>query len=125
MQRGSGSGSGGGGQTTVVLPPPPSDPWEAFSPLQVNELGDQDGILAIVGAEPFGPDTRPNALLPFAAPTGSAATVSADVTSSAATSRNFESGGQAWLEIDTTGLQRGRLQRDHELDVPRRPDDAH
>src|SRR3954453_21606099 len=115
MQRGSGSGSGGGGQTTVVLPPPPSDPWEAFSPLQVNEFGDQDGILAIVGAEPFGPDTRPNALLPFAAPTDSASTVSADVTtidarpaigftSSAATSRNFESGGQAWLEIDTSGL---------------------
>ena len=69
----------------------------------------------LAGSEPGGPDTRPNALVPFPAPPGSASTVSADTvpfigrtaigfTSSSETNRNFESGGQAWLELDTTGL---------------------
>jgi hypothetical protein len=92
----------------------PGDPYEPFSPLQVNEFGDQDGTLSIEGAEPGGPDTRPNALIPFPAPTGSASTVSADsvpfdgktaigFTTSSATTRNFESNGQVWLELDATG----------------------
>src|SRR4051794_21529921 len=58
----------------------PSDPFEPVTPLQVNEFGYQDGILAIVGAELGTPDTRPAALLPFPAPTDSAFTVSGDTT---------------------------------------------
>jgi len=92
----------------------PGDPFEPFSPLQVNEFGDQDGLLTLEGAEPFGPDPRPAALLPFAAPTDSASTVSGDIvdfdgktaigfTDSSATTNNFETGGQAWLELDATG----------------------
>ena len=90
------------------------DPFEPSTPLQVGELGAQNGNLMIVGAEPGGPDTRPSALLPFAAPAGSAATVSADVvpfvgstaigfSSSGATERNFETSGQAWLEVTNVG----------------------
>jgi hypothetical protein len=93
----------------------PSDPFEPYTPLQDGPFGHQDGVLAIVGAELGAPDTRPAALLPFPAPTGSASTVSGDVTetlgrtaigfsSSAATTRNFETGGQVWLEADTSGL---------------------
>jgi hypothetical protein len=89
----------------------PADPFEPFTPLQdAGLLGIQDGTLSIVGAEP-GTDTRPAAVLPFAAPAGSAFTVSADsvpfigrtaigFTTSSATTRNFETGGQAWLELD-------------------------
>ena len=91
-----------------------ADPFEPFTPLQVNELGAQNGSLILVGAEPGGPDTRPAALLPFAAPTDSAATVSADVvpffgstaigfTSSPATDHNFETDGQAWFEVTNVG----------------------
>jgi hypothetical protein len=93
----------------------PGDPYEPFTPLQVNEFGAQDGDLALVGAELGEPDTRPAALLPFAAPADSAYTVSADTvafigrtaigfSSSSATNHNFETNGQAWLELDTTGL---------------------
>jgi hypothetical protein len=92
----------------------PADPFEPFTPLQVNEFGEQDGILSLEGAEPFGPDPRPTALLPFPAPADSASTVSGDIvdfdgktaigfTDSGATTRNFETGGQAWLELDATG----------------------
>jgi hypothetical protein len=93
----------------------PADPFEPLTPLQFSdEFGVQDGDLALVGAEPFGPDPRPAALLPFPAPTDSASTVSADIvdfdgktaigfTNSSATARNFETGGQAWLELDATG----------------------
>ena len=92
----------------------PGDPFEPLTPLQDGEFGLQDGNLALTGAEPFGPDTRPAALLPFAAPADSAYTVSADIvdfdgktaigfSDSSATSRNFETGGQAWLELDATG----------------------
>jgi hypothetical protein len=103
-----GTGAGASWRFTTIGP---GDPFEPLSPLQV---GAQDGNLMIVGAEPFGPDTRPTALLPFPAPAGSASTVSADIvdfdgrtaigfTSSSATSRNFESGGQAWLELNAMG----------------------
>ena len=89
------------------------DPFEPSTPLQVGDLGAQNGNLMIVGAEPGGP-TRPSALLPFAAPAGSAATVSADVvpfvgstaigfSSSGATERNFETSGEAWLEVTNVG----------------------
>jgi hypothetical protein len=92
----------------------PGDPFEPLSPLQVNEFGDQDGMLSLEGAEPFGADPRPAALLPFPAPADSASTVSGDIvdfdgetaigfTDSGATTKNFETGGQAWLELDATG----------------------
>jgi hypothetical protein len=93
----------------------PSDPYEPYTPLQDStEFGYQDGCLNIT-SEPDAPDTRPNALLPFAAPTGSASTVSAEIvnfwakaaigfSSSGATNANFETSGQAWLELDTTAF---------------------
>jgi hypothetical protein len=93
----------------------PIDPFEPYTPLQDSpEFGIQDGSLSIVGAEVGTPDERPAALLPFAAPTGSAFTVSGDTvafigktaigfSSSSATSHNFETSGQAWLEFDTFG----------------------
>ena len=95
----------------------PADPYEPFTPLQdgtATGLGYQDGLLVIVG-EPDSPDTRPNALLPFPAPTDSPSTVSSEIvnfngktaigfSNSSATNRNFESNGQAWLELDTTGF---------------------
>src|SRR4051794_37100417 len=93
----------------------PADSFEPHTPLQDSPFGTEDGILQIVGAEIGTPDTRPNALLPFAAPSASASTVSGDVTtilgrtaigfsSSGATNRNFETAGQAWLEVDTAGM---------------------
>jgi hypothetical protein len=92
----------------------PGDPFEPLTPLQVADFGAQDGDLTIEGAEPFGPDPRPNALIPFAAPATSAATVSAEIvdfdgktaigfTNSSATTRNFETSGQAWLELNAMG----------------------
>src|SRR3954451_14906185 len=95
----------------------PSDPYEPFTPLQDGTdtgLGYQDGLLTIVG-EPGSPDTRPNALLPFPAPADSPSTVSGEIvnfngktaigfSSSSSTNRNFETNGQAWLELDTTGF---------------------
>lgn len=95
----------------------PADPYEAVTPLQdgtATGLGYQDGLLSM-WFEPGSPDTRPNALLPFPAPTDSASTVSGDIvnfwqktaigfTSSGATNANFETSGQAWLELDTTAF---------------------
>jgi hypothetical protein len=93
----------------------PADPFEPFTPLQdVPGFGLQDGSLSIVGAEAGAPDTRPAAVLPFAAPADSAFTVSADTvpfigktaigfSTSAAANQNFEAGGEAWLELDTLG----------------------
>ena len=95
----------------------PSDPYEPFTPLQdgtATGLGYQDGLLTIV-SEPGSPDTRPNALLPFPAPTDSPSTASGEIvnfngttaigfTTSSATNSNFESNGQAWLELDTTAF---------------------
>src|SRR4051812_9693798 len=106
-----GTGNGASWDFTVIGP---GDPFEPLTPLQVDEFGDQDGNLFLTGTEPGGPDPRPAALLPFPAPTGSAYTVSADIvdfdgktaigfSNSSALTRNFETGGQAWLEIDATG----------------------
>jgi len=93
----------------------PSDPYESYTSLQDStDFGYQDGNL-IMSAEPGSPDTRPNALLPFPAPTDSASTVSAELvnfygksaigfSSSGATNANFETSGQAWLELDFTAL---------------------
>jgi len=93
----------------------PSDPYEPYTALQDStDVGYQDGNL-IMSAEPGSPDTRPNALLPFAAPTDSASTVSGELvnfygksaigfTNSGATNANFETSGQAWLELDFTAL---------------------
>jgi len=91
------------------------DPFEPSSPLQDTPEGELNGSLALVGAEPGAVDTRPDALLPFAAPTDGASTVSGDVvtfvgktalgfSNSNATTENFETAGQAWLELDATGL---------------------
>ena len=93
----------------------PADSYEPYTPLQDGPNGYQDGIIQIVGAEVGTPDTRPNALLPFDAPADSAYTVSGDVTAilgktaigfsnSSAANQNFETNGQAWLELDTSGL---------------------
>src|SRR4051812_9361875 len=94
----------------------PSDPYEPYTALQdsSSSLGYSDGLLMIVG-EPGSADTRPNALLPFPAPTTSASTVSGEIvgfygktalgfSNSGATNGNFETSGQAWLELDATAL---------------------
>jgi hypothetical protein len=91
-----------------------TNPFEPFTPLQDGPFGTQNGTLSIVGAE-VGTDTRPAAVLPFAAPTSTAYTVTADMvsyiaktalgfSSSSAVNRNFETGGQVWLEVDTYPL---------------------
>jgi hypothetical protein len=106
-----GAGAGAAWNFAVIGP---GDPFEPPTPLQVADFGAQDGNLAIEGAEPFGPDPRPNALIPFPAPATPASTVSAEIvdfdgrtaigfTSSSATTRNFETAGQAWLELDAMG----------------------
>src|SRR4051812_21996111 len=57
----------------------PSDPYEPYTALQdSSSLGYSDGLLMIVG-EPGSADTRPNALLPFPAPTTTATTVSGEI----------------------------------------------
>ena len=93
----------------------PADPYEPYTPLQDDpSVGYQDGLLVMV-AEPGSPDTRPNALLPFAAPTDSAYTASGEIvafngktaigfSNSSTANANFETNGQAWLELDTTGF---------------------
>jgi hypothetical protein len=91
-----------------------TDPLESSSPLQQTPQGPVNGMLALVGAEPGAVDTRADALLPFTAPTDKASTVSTDIpsfigktaigfSSSSAATGNFESDGQAWLELDSTG----------------------
>jgi hypothetical protein len=91
------------------------DPFEPFSPLQVGEFGTVDGDMGLSFDVDGGP-ARPDALLPFPAPADSASTVSADTvpfvgrtaigfTSSSATDGNFESDGQAWLELQSPGIQ--------------------
>jgi len=78
------------------------------------DVGIQDGTLTLVGAEVGGPDERPAALLSFVAPTDSAYTVSADTvhflgrtaigfSDAPAANHNFETNGQVWLEVDTSG----------------------
>ena len=97
----------------------PSDPYEPYTALQDSNssLGYSDGLLMMVG-EPGSADTRPNALLPFPAPTTAASTVSGEIVSfygktaigfsnSGATNGNFETNGQAWIELDTTALFTG------------------
>src|SRR4051795_8011382 len=108
-------GAGGTGPTWNLSAVGPGDPLEPHTPLQENpDLGYQDGLGAMDHYEFFGPQVRTNALLPFAAPTGSAYTVQGDtvgfdgktaigLTSSSATNANFETSGQAWLELDWTG----------------------
>jgi hypothetical protein len=92
----------------------PADPFEPVTPLQDSEFGVQDGLLFLVGTELGAPDTRPAALIPFAAPASTAVTVSGDTvaffgstaigfSTSSATTRNFETSGQAWLELDARG----------------------
>src|SRR4051794_20250681 len=82
----------------------PADPFEPHTALQDDPLGQQDGLLIIV-AEPGSPDTRPDALIPFPAPTTSASTVSAEsvdfygktalgFSSSSAANNNFATNGQ-------------------------------
>jgi hypothetical protein len=107
-----------GGQEWDFAVVGPADPYEAYTPLQDDKVNGyySDGELFLNGANFLdgSPDLRPNALLPFAAPTASAYTVSADsvaffgktaigFTSSGAVNRNFETSGQAWLEVDFTG----------------------
>jgi hypothetical protein len=93
----------------------PGDPLEPYTPLQdTGDFGIQDGTLSLVGSEVGGPDDRPAALLPFAAPTDTEYTVSAETvyflgktaigfSNAPAANRNFETNGQAWLEVDTSG----------------------
>jgi hypothetical protein len=95
----------------------PSDPYEPYTALQDGGdtgLGYNDGVLFLV-QEPGSADTRPDALLPFNAPTNAASTVSGDTvgfygrtaigfTNSSATNANFESNGQVWLELDFSAL---------------------
>jgi hypothetical protein len=103
-----------GGQEWDFATVSPSDPYEAYTPLQDDGTYYNDGLLFLNGANFLdgSGDQRPNALLPFAAPTNSAYTVSADsvaffgktaigFTSSGALNNNFETSGQAWLEINT------------------------
>jgi hypothetical protein len=103
-----------GGQEWDFAVVSPSDANEAYTPLQDDGTNYSDGLLFLNGASFLDGtgDQRPNALLPFAAPTSSAYTVSADsvaffgstaigFTTSGAVNKNFESSGQAWLEINT------------------------
>src|SRR5689334_15296875 len=105
-----------GGQEWDFAVVGPSDPHEAFTPLQNDTVNNiySDGLLFLNGANFLDGtgDQRPNALLPFAAPTNSAYTVSGDsvgffgktaigFTSSGAVNSNFETNGQAWLEINS------------------------
>jgi hypothetical protein len=107
-----------GGQEWRFSTVGPADPKEAYTPLQDDKVNGyySDGCLALNGAALLdgAVDMRPNALLPFAAPTTSAYTVSADTvgffsktaigfTTSGAVNKNFETSGQAWLEVDFTG----------------------
>ena len=106
-----------GGQEWDFAAVGPSDPYEPYTALQNDSVNNfySDGCLALNGSNPpNGVDLRPNALLPFAAPTTSGYTVSADsvgffsktaigFSSSSATNSNFETNGQAWLEVDFTG----------------------
>jgi hypothetical protein len=107
-----------GGQEYDFAVVGPSDPYEPYTPLQMDSVNGfySDGCLALNGSDPLGAgvDLRPNAIIPFAAPTSSASTVSADAvamfsktaigfTSSGAVNKNFEASGQAWLEVDFTG----------------------
>ena len=107
-----------GGQEFDFAVVGPADPKEAYTPLQDDKVNGyySDGLLALNGSDFLsgGPDLRPNALLPFAAPTTSAYTVSADAvamfskaaigfTSSGAVNNNFEANGQAWLEVNFLG----------------------
>ena len=89
----------------------PGDPFEPYTPLQEYSYGYADGTLALVGDRVGSVSPRPSALLPFAASTTSAATVSGEVvpfvgktaigfSTSSVTTKNFESAGQAWLEVD-------------------------
>jgi len=98
-------------QLTVVGP---GDPFEPYTALQDDpSVGYQDGLLMIVG-EPGAPDTRPDALIPFPAPTASASTLSAEsvnfygktaigFSTSSTANNNFATNGQVWLQLDTTG----------------------
>jgi hypothetical protein len=107
-------GAGGTGPTWNLTTVGPGDPLEPHTPLQESEFGYQDGDAGMDHYEFFGPQVRPNALVPFAAPTDSAYTVQGNTagfngktaigfTSSGATTSNFETNGQAWLELDYTG----------------------
>jgi hypothetical protein len=91
-----------------------ADEYQPVTPLEVNEFGPINGTLSLNGTDFLsgGPDLRPNALLPFAAPTNSASTVSVDelplfskvavgFTSASTLNGNFEKSGQAWLEVNT------------------------
>jgi hypothetical protein len=89
----------------------PGDPFEPYTALQESSFGYTDGTLMVAGDPVGSVSPRPSALLPFAAPSTSAATVSGEVvpfvgktaigfSTSSATTKNFESAGQAWLEID-------------------------
>ena len=89
----------------------PGDPFEPFTPLQQAASGYTDGTLALAGDRVGSVSPRPSALLPFAAATTRAATVSGEVvpfvgktaigfSTSSVTTKNFESAGQAWLEVD-------------------------
>jgi hypothetical protein len=107
-----------GGQEWDFAVVGPSDPHEAYTPLQYNAVDNyySDGTLALNGASFLdgSPDLRPNALLPFAAPTNSAYTVSGDTvgffgktaigfSSSSTLNKNFETNGEAWLEVNFMG----------------------
>jgi hypothetical protein len=107
-----------GGQEWDFAVVGPSDPYEAFTPLQNDTVNNNysDGLLFLNGASFLDGtgDQRPNALLPFAAPTNSAYTVSGDtvgffgktaigLSSSSALNNNFETNGEAWLEVNFMG----------------------
>lgn len=108
-------GSTGTGPTWNLTTVGPNNPLEPYTPLQENpEFGYQDGNAAMDHYEFVGPQVRTNALIPFAAPAGSAYTVQGNTagfdgktaigfSSSSATNANFEASGQAWLELDYTG----------------------
>jgi hypothetical protein len=87
------------------------DPFEPYTPLQETSFGYGTADLMLVGDPVGSVSPRPSALLPFAAPTTSATTVSGDVipfvhktaigfSTSSVTTKNFETAGQAWLEVD-------------------------